>query len=331
MRKKELEKYLSLPDRPLKTRHDPCEINIGELITCWKPGQPAPDMGIIGVPFDTTSIFNRGSSQAPGVIREILYTNRDYNPDYNIALTHDNFRVADFGDLNVVHTDYRETHNRLTKVISELCSDNIIPIVIGGDHGISFPVIRGLVEAKEKTIGVIVFDAHPDLRQNHYGEITSGTPFRRALEEIPGHGILPSNLVEIGIGGWHNSAFYWDFIKERGITVFTNNDVHEKGIRNAVSKAIEVAGFKTDHIYVSLDIDVLDCAYAPGTGAPSPGGLTSRQMLEAMLLLGRENRVIGLDLVEVFPNKDINNITSTLAASLIQTFIAGRISKLRGA
>jgi formimidoylglutamase len=299
--------------------------NFWECVRPWQELERI-DVGLIGVPFDTPSIIRRGSMGAPPVIRQFLGTNRNYEPSLGLTIPRE-VHLTDFGDVRVVHTEPDETNCCIEKVLTAICALGTIPVVLGGDHSISYPAIRGLCNATNGRVGVIMFDAHTDVRISHYGEITSGAPFRRVLEEIPGQPVQPGNLVEIGINGWHNSRFYLDYLAQKGARVFTAWEVHCRGIEEIMAEALTLATEGTQAVYASVDIDAVDAAFAPGTGAPTPGGLTSYQILQAAYLLGQHPLVRGLDVVEVAPPYDINDITSILAAAIIQSFLAAAIAR----
>lgn len=299
--------------------------NFWEYVRPWQELERI-DIGLVGVPFDTPSIIRRGSMAAPPVIRQFLGMNRDYEPSLGLTIPRE-IHLTDFGDVRVVHTDPVETNRRIEKVLTAIYGVGTIPVVLGGDHSISYAVIRGLCNVTAGRVGVIMFDAHTDVRISHYGEITSGAPFRRVLEEIPGQPVQPGNLVEIGINGWHNSRFYWDYLAQKGVRVFTAWEIHRRGVEEVMAEALTLAAEGTEAIYASVDIDAVDAAFAPGTGAPTPGGLTSYQILQAAYLLGQHPLVWGLDVVEVAPPYDINNVTSILAAAIIQNFLATAIAR----
>ena len=163
-----------------------------------------------------------------------------------------------------------------------------------------------------------------------YGMISSGTPFRRLIEEPDRNPLLPKNLVEIGINGWLASKYYGDYCKEKGITVIPAREVHRRGIKDVVAEALEIASDRTEAIWISFDIDGLDLAYAPGTCAPNPGGLTSYQALEAIWLIGQHPLCKGMDLLEVAPPWDVQNITSIMAAALAMQFIGATKKRIYG-
>ena len=321
---KESESLSDLLEHERKISEDPNETKIFQILV---PSQELhrANFALVGIPFDSTSIVRRGSSLAPKRIREYLFSNRTFNPTLNVDLNEKSI-IANLGDVKVIETNPLATEKRIEKVIYKIVSSGALPIVMGGDHWSTYATVRGLTKHVGK-MGLIVFDAHTDVRDKHYGQISSGTPVYRIVENIPNYPVKPENVVEIGINGWHNSKVFFRYIEEKGISVFTMRDVLEKGIHYIVDKAIGIASKNTNGIFLSIDIDSVEAAFAPGTGSPNPGGLTSREILEAVFQLGRCGSIKGFDLVEVFPESDVNDITSILGASIIQNFIAGVITE----
>jgi len=303
------------------TLADPCECKFWEILESYE-NLDEVDIVLIGIPYDTTSIFNRGSYAAPETIRKILYSNREYEPYLQVDISC-GLSISDLGNIKVLQTNPEMTEQRIMRVICEVVERGTIPIVMGGDHWTTFGTVKGLSKAIEGNVGVITFDAHPDLREAHQGEITNGTPFGRLLKDEAVQ-LRPSNLVELGINGWHNSRYYLTFMTDNKITYFTAPLIHEKGISSITKEAIQRAGDGTKAFFLSIDVDVFDTAFAPGTGSPNPGGLYPRDVLSAVVEIAGDSRCIGMDIVEVFPNRDVNNITSVLAAHIIQNFIAGK-------
>jgi formimidoylglutamase len=238
------------------------------------------------------------------------------------------FRAADIGDVQVVLTDMEGTFKRITQTVSTLVSRGIVPVMIGGDHSIAYPNMRGVMEAMGpgKKLGVIHFDAHHDLRKAHLGAESSGVPFRKTLE-MPGTLLSGPNLVQIGMAEFTNSPQLDDYAKEMGVTVISGLEVRERGMAAVVEQALEVAGNGTDAIYVSVDIDVLDLSQAPGTAAPNPFGLPAHDIQYALRRIGASGKVIGADLVEISPPFDPRNITGSTGASLILSLLYGLSSK----
>ena len=320
---KEVEKLLIPPQKNDQYILDKYDIPISKLIKNWKEINYA-NTALLGIPFDTSCLIRRGSSSGPEGVRNSLIFSNSYEPSFNIDLS-TNFNIVDFGNIDVVHTNILETHARIEKVVTAIYRLGIIPIIIGGDHGTAHPVIKSLIKNVEGNIGVINFDAHLDVRKSPNGEITSGTPFRRLMEEAE-RPLMPTNFVEIGINGWCASKYYRDYCKEQGVTIITAREVHKRGIEDTVSQALEVASKGTKAIFLSFDVDVLDCPFAPGTCALNPGGLTSYQALEAVWQIGQHPSSQGIGIFEIAPLLDIKNLTSHLGAALIMNYI-GSIKK----
>jgi len=196
-----------------------------------------------------------------------------------------------------------------------------VPVIVGGDHSISAPAIRGFARANPgKKIGVINFDGHMDVRNFDYGN-HNGTPFRQILEREP-H-IDPRNFVEVGIHGFMNSSTYYKELLEKGTRVITGREVEKRGMEACAMEALELAGASTDLIYVSVDIDCLAYPFTIGTSAASPEGLSAWQLLEAMWLCGQYSKVAALDVVEIDPTRDVRDLTARSGCSVILTFLAG--------
>lgn len=321
----EVEKLLLTPRKFGKFVPDEYDIEMCDLIKDWRETDYA-DIALVGIPFDTSVMIRRGCRFGPDGVRNALIFSTSYEPGLDIDLS-TGIKIVDFGDVDVVHTDVLETHKRIETVISAIYGLGIIPLVIGGDHGTSYPTIKSLINNVKGNIGVIMIDAHLDVRKSHHGEISSGTPFRRLMEE-PERPLKPKNLVEIGINGWHNSKYYMDYCKKMGITVITAREVHKEGIEKIVSRALDIASKNTEAIFLSFDIDGLDFAAAPGTCAPNPGGLTSHQALEAVWLIGQHPLSRGMDIVEVAPPLDIKELTSYMGAALAMQYVGATQKRL---
>jgi formimidoylglutamase len=240
----------------------------------------------------------------------------------------DSFRAADIGDVSVTLTDMPGTFARISDVISALVARGIVPLSIGGDHSIAFPCLRGMARAlgAGKRLGIIHFDAHHDLRAAHLGAESSGVPFRKALEMLP-EAVRGRNLVQIGIAEFSNSPKLADYARAHGVTVIPGRGLRHDGMRDAVAKALEIADDGTDAIYLSVDIDCIDQAQAPGTAAPNPFGLDLRDVQEALRHIGADPKVAGMDLVEISPAYDRDDMTGRAGASLVLSFLFGLASR----
>lgn len=231
-------------------------------------------------------------------------------------------RVADLGDVAVVQTDVDETWRRVSDVVSRL-PPRLPLVAIGGDHGLTFPLLRGLGRSHEGPVGVITIDAHYDVRISQQGEVSAGVPFRYLLEQHP-ELVRGRNLVEIGIAGWRNTYRYSQYLAEQGARVIPARELHRGDLDALVAEALERAADGTAGIWLTIDVDGVDAAHAPGTGTPAIGGLTSFQLLEIVWAFGRHPKAFGLDVMEVAPQYDRDSVTAALAATAILTFLAAR-------
>lgn len=271
-------------------------------------------IAIIGVPWDDLATSRPGTRYGPQGIRNassFILPNRKYN----YALDINPFEVAkivDYGDVEV-HAGYIEDmFNEVEKEVKEMLKKNssIIPVVLGGDHSISLPVIRGL-SSKYKKVAVVHVDAHHDSLDILYGKkYNHGTIFRRGVEEGV---IIGESSVHYGVRVF-SSKEDMESVRALGYDLLTMKIIDEEGLSKTVEQLKRKVGDQP--VYLSIDIDVMDPAYAPGTGYPDPGGLTSREILEFVRKLYGLN-IIGMDVVEVSPPYDVAEITSTLAASIV--------------
>jgi formiminoglutamase len=289
---------------------------VNECITHYSEGAQG-EIGLIGLPFSKTSISLSQASDAPKSIRASLSAFSTYSG--NREKDYEDQRVIDFGDVQTHPTDLEESIERLRISIGEMLARNACKryILLGGDHGVSYPSIRAFKEHYGE-IGVIQWDAHHDVRNLEDGGRTNGTPFRSLIEG--GH-LKGENLVQIGIRDYANAKEYHDYTKEKGITIFTMEDLEIMGIVPIIEKALDKLAESVDIIYLSLDMDVVDQAFAPGCPAIGPGGITSRELLTSISAAASHEKVKAMDIVEIDPSKDYRDMTSRLAAAAILRFM----------
>jgi len=275
-----------------------------------------PDVVIFGAPFDGTTTFRCGACRlAPQTIRKFSILSRGYSAEYDIHIK-DYLKIADYGDVDIVPGSTAESYSRIEKRAMEILKAKATPLLLGGDHGVTYPVVKALSEHfSSDRIGIIHFDTHMDLRDEFLGDkLGRSCPMRR-IAELPN--VNPENIVQVGIHGYRAVPEWTSYAREKHITVFSMRDVEKIGIESVTKKALEVACRETSKLYVTVDIDAIDPAYAPGTGSPEFGGLTSREMLTSLGMIGRSG-VDGFDLVEVAPEFDgIAQQTSVLSVNLI--------------
>jgi agmatinase len=263
----------------------------------------------LGIPFDGGTTFYSGARLAPTCIR---LESRLLRP-YNRALDVYPFRILraiDYGDIDIIPTNIERTLEAIEVSVREISSRNIVPFIAGGDHSITLGVLRGI--SRYKPI-LIHMDSHLDYWPAYWGgeRYTHGTWVRRAIEEG-----LVSRVIQIGIRGPQFNKEDLEYSRESAvpIDIIFMDDIASNGIEWLVEKMLGLEG----KVYISLDIDVVDPAYAPGTGTREVGGFTSREIIEVVRSLSKSNiDLVGFDVVEVCPPLDHSGITCLLAANLI--------------
>jgi guanidinopropionase len=267
------------------------------------------DIAILGIPFDGATTNRPGARLGPRQVREASSLMRLVNYGTLVA-PYDLCACADVGDVPVNPIDVLDTLRRIEAEVGYLHHGGVTPLSIGGDHIISYPILRAL--ATKGPLGMIHIDAHSDTGDTFFGgqKLTHGTPFRRAIED----GVLdPKRMVQIGIRGTMYSADERQWALDQGIRIIDMEEVAEKGIPYAIAEARRVVGLEPT--YFTFDIDSVDPAFAPGTGTPEIGGFTSREALQ--LVRGfRHLNLIGADMVEVSPPLDQSGGTALVGASI---------------
>jgi len=269
-----------------------------------------------GVPYDRTSTYKAGSRFAPGAVRDVSANLELYSIRSKVDL--EKVPVHDLGDLDVLE-DLGETLDRVTTVWSEMVDQNKIPIMCGGEHTIT----KASVDALPKDMGLISFDAHLDLRDEFLGLKVQHATFMRRIAERLG----PGHLMEVGIRAF--SAPEWEFCRGAGkVTAITPLEIHSAPLKDTLSR-IKTFASKFKHLYVTVDIDVLDPGYAPGVGNPEPDGLTTPELL-TLVTAAMEKNIIGLDMVEVSPDLDAGQTAAAGAKVILESIAALHAGTLAG-
>ena len=278
------------------------------------------DVAIVGVPFDTGVSYRPGARFGPNHVRESSRLLRPYNPAANVS-PFATQQVVDAGDIAANPFDIEEAISSIHKSYDQLSERAKKIVTIGGDHTITLPILRSL-KAKHGLISVVHFDAHLDTWDSYFGaDYTHGTTFRRASEE----GLLdPEGCMHIGIRGPLYAAKDLTDDKALGFQIFTSVEFQDLGVNAAIEKMKARVGKRP--VYISIDIDVLDPAHAPGTGTPEAGGLTSRELLSVLRATAGMN-VIGADIVEVAPAYDHAQITGIAASHVMYELISAFAAK----
>jgi agmatinase len=266
------------------------------------------DIKIIGAPFDTGVSYRPGARFGPAHVRQASRLLRPYNPATGTS-PFAQVQVADAGDMVLNPFNIEEAITTVEHDALELTADGASLLTIGGDHTIALPLLRAASQRAGQPVALLHFDAHLDTWDTYFGaDYTHGTPFRRAAEE----GLLnTSALCHVGTRGPLYSKKDLDDDARFGFGIITSADLYYQGVETVVTMLRERIGDKP--VYISLDIDVLDPAHAPGTGTPEAGGLTSRELLEILRGL-RGLNIIGADVVEVLPSYDHAELTGIAAA-----------------
>ena len=277
----------------------------------YRPGLEEVDVGILGVPFDAGTSYRPGTRLAPREIRAQSSLIRTYHHPLGVA-PFERLRVVDAGDVDASPVSLEHAHAAIGDRIREFAKAGVLPLAVGGDHSITLPIVRELARA-HGTLGLVQFDSHIDTWDEDFGSrLFHGSSFYYAVTE----GLVdPARFVQVGIRGPMYSADDFAFHQARGITVIGIDEVMRTGAGPVAGTIRSVLG--SGPAYVSFDIDAVDPAFAPGTGTPEVGGLTSHQA--QLILRGLVGlNLVGCDVVEVSPPFDgPGQITSVLAANLV--------------
>ena len=270
---------------------------------------PGLDAALLGIPFDGGTSYRTGSRFGPRDIRQNSSLIRPYNPVLQVS-PFDALRVADVGDVDVNPISIEDTYGRVEQAVADVLNAGVVPVCVGGDHSLSLPILRA-VNRKHGPVGMVHFDSHQDMWEEYFGnKYFHGTPFRRAVEEKL---LDTKRVMQIGIRGPVYADSDFDFARKHGIRWITAPQVAREGLEWVKEQMLAVRG---GPVYLSFDIDGVDPAFAPGTGTPEVGGLTSREALELVrALVGVQ--LVGADVVEVSPPYDQAGITSMLAANIL--------------
>jgi guanidinobutyrase len=271
---------------------------------------------IYGIPWDSTSISRTGANYGPRGIREISGQFLTYNATWDFDIV-DALNPVDCGDCDVILANAEKTFANAERDIGQILEAGAIPATLGGDHSITIPAVRA-VRKRHANPGLVLIDTHLDTALDVGGEeLNHCCPITRAVDA----GFDPKHIALLAISGWMNPRTELRYCRERGITVVWLEDIWERGVPAAIDKALEVAGSGTDGIYLSVDVDALDAAYAPGTCVPTPGGLTTREMLEMVRGISRHG-LVGMDVVETAPSLEATSATAAIAGRVVMDALA---------
>src|SRR5438270_5360717 len=267
------------------------------------------DLALIGIPFDGGTTYRPGPRFGPRNIRVQSAMIRPWNPVLKVN-PFERWRIGDFRDLSINPLSIEDTYKRITDQLTTVWQSGTKTVCVGGDHSILLPILRA-IHRQHGPVASVQLDAHGDTWGGYFGSPHShGTPVKYAVEE----GLIADGCaLQVGLRGQVYSEDDFDFARKHHIQIVTSEEFHRDGVE-LVKRHLK--RFRNRLTYVTLDIDVVDPAFAPGTGTPQVGGLSSAQILD--LVRGLKGlKLVGCDLVEVSPPYDNGEITSLLAANLL--------------
>lgn len=282
---------------------DPNDVQFGDIVEATTlDAADAYDHVLVGEPYDGAVIGRTGARDGPEEIRRSLADAKAYHFEHGAVSS-----VGDLGDVNVPEGSVSHVQDAVSDAAAEVHALDATPVFLGGDNSLTYANVAPLLDAGR--VGVVSLDAHLDCREVRE-EPSSGTPYRQLFEA----GL--DSLAVVGARHFETSGTYHDFLVERGGRVLTAGEVGETGVEATAKAALEAVE-DADIVYVSLDMDVLDAALATGVSAPTPGGLTGREVFGLLRALARDDRVAGFEVVETAPRLDANGHTTKTAARAV--------------
>jgi len=283
------------------------------------------DVVIVGAPFDGGTSYRAGARFGPKAMREACYLEFDGSRP-SLAMAVDglkDIRVVDAGDVEMFAGDAAKSCADLEVVIEKIARSGAIPLVLGGDHTITWPDVTGVARGTDHwgRVGVIHFDAHADTGDITFGSLIGhGHPMRQLIESGAVRG---DRFIQIGLRGYWPPTEVLEWMAEQNMRSYEMSEITSRGFDECLTEACALAMTECDSIFLSVDIDVVDPGSAPGTGTPEPGGLSSRQLLDAVRRIAYELPISGIDVVEVAPPYDHADITALLGNRVVLEALSG--------
>ena len=276
------------------------------------------DAAIVGAPMDDLTSDRPGTRFGPRAIRAASAPPGPHL-EAGVDALGGALRVVDFGDAPVLPADPVRSHAAIEATVGAVLAAGAVPVVLGGDHSIAEPDVRACA-AVHGPVGLVHFDTHTDTGRQVFGvELSHGTPMYRLVEG--GH-VDPSRYAQIGLRGYWPGEDEFAWQREKGITSYFMHDVRDRGIRAVVEDALSAVG--PGPVVLSVDVDVLDPAFAPGTGTPEPGGMTAADLLWACREVAARVRLVGAEVVEVLPEHvGSRDVTALVAERIVRETLTG--------
>ena len=276
------------------------------------------DIVIVGAPIDSGTSHRSGAKFGPQAIRGGDYLPHDASRPH-LALRTDGLKdltVVDAGDLMMPGGDLAASLTVLREATEKISQAGAIPVILGGDHSIASADVAGIANHRgHGKISMIHFDAHADTGEEHFGALIGhGTPMRRLIEDGYMRG---DRFLQLGLRGYWPDHATLAWMRDQGMRSYEMTEIHHRGLNTVLDESFATLTDGCDGVFLSVDIDVVDPGMAPGTGTPEPGGMTSRELLEAVRRICLELPVVGIDIVEVAPAFDSADITAILANRVV--------------
>jgi formimidoylglutamase len=274
------------------------------------------DVAILGAPLDDAVTHRSGARFGPRAIRMAQYTSGSINSLQLDVRPLEILTVVDAGDANIVPSRLERAHAMIYRKVHDVAATGAIPIVLGGDHSITWPSATAIAELRRPgSIGVVHFDAHADTAANDWGQLAGhGTPMRRLIES---GAVAGRNFIQVGLHGYWPQPAVFEWMRDQKMRYHFLHEMEERGVEAVIDTAIDEALDGPDVIYLSIDIDVIDPGLAPGTGTPEPGGMLTREVLRAVRQIVGRVELAGMDVVEVSPPYDHAETTAMAANRLV--------------
>ena len=279
------------------------------------------DAAVLGVPFDGGTTYRPGTRFGPQGMRKISALYTPFNYELGVDLR-EQMTLCDAGDIFTIPANIEKTFDQISRGVEHVFRSGALPVIMGGDHSIGFPCVRGIARCTDKRIGIVHFDRHADIQEKDLDERMHTTPWFHATD-LPN--VPATNLVQVGIGGWQVPRQAIKEARKRDTTILTMHDVERLGLDKVVEIALEVAWKDADAVYISFDIDSVDCGFVPGTGWPEPGGFLPREVLYMLGRVAAEG-ICGMEVVEVSPPYDTSEITALLGVRAIVDVLGSTVA-----
>mgnify|MGYP003336195538 FL=1 len=276
------------------------------------------DVVILGAPIDSGTTYRSGTKMGPQAIRGTDYLSHGTErPHLNMRVDGlKDLKVFDAGDVLMPPSDLADSLNRLEKATEKLTKAGVIPLILGGDHSIASADVKGIANILgHGKVSMIHFDAHADTGTDQWGSLVGhGVPMRRLIESGAVRG---DKFLQLGLRGYWPDNETLNWMRDQKMRSYEMTEIHHRGMDVVLNESFKVLTQDCVGVFLSIDIDVVDPGMAPGTGTPEPGGMTSRELIEAVRRICTELPIVGVDIVEVSPAYDHAEITSLLANRLV--------------